>query len=250
MIEQCVKFVGARHARFLTSKTKTGAKILDIGCGRGVTLKALARLGFDTHGFDVTLQAVEGIESSIKVKVAPSLTEAEYSDSYFDEIVIWHVLEHTPNPRDILLEIRRILKPNGVLIVAVPNYESLQSRWAGSAWFHLDIPRHLYHFPVSCLRSLLISCGFTPRSEHHFSLRQNPFGWVQSGLNRLKWLPRNGLYVLLHRRHSEKSAPYTRFIRFQLLILFWLSLPIAVLFSIFATIFRTGATVHIVATRD
>ena len=66
------------------------------------------------------------------------------------------------------------------LIVAVPNFSSWQARWAGAAWFHLDLPRHLFHFPLPALRRLLEECGLACRSEHHFSLRQNPFGCALS----------------------------------------------------------------------
>ena len=65
-----------------------------------------------------------------------------------DQVIVWHVLEHLDEPRATVAEIRRITRPGGRLIVAVPNYSSLQARWAGAAWFHLDLPRHLHHFPV------------------------------------------------------------------------------------------------------
>jgi hypothetical protein len=152
-----------------------------------------------------------------------------------------------PNPREVLVELLRILKPGGELIVAVPNFSSLQARWAGAAWFHLDLPRHLKHFPVTALWQLLDSVGFDCRAAHHFSLRQNPFGWVQSALNKLNWFPRNGLYALLHRRGGFGTLPFSRSIRVSLRILFWLLSPIALVLSVIAAALRSGATVHIVA---
>ena len=77
--------------------------------------------------------------------------------------MIWHVLEHLHDPKGALLEARRILRPGGRLVVAVPNFSSLQARWAGAAWFHLDLPRHLWHFPLAALRRLLADCGFEIR---------------------------------------------------------------------------------------
>ena len=74
--------------------------------------------------------------------------------------------------------------------MAVPNFSSEQARWAGDAWFHLDLPRHLYQFPLESLKRLLRDTGFAPVSDHHFSLRQNPFGWIQSAQNRRASLPR------------------------------------------------------------
>ena len=111
-------------------------------------------------------------------------------------------------------------------------------------WFHLDLPRHLWHFPLAALRSLLETSGFDVESEHHFSLRQNPFGWVQSALNRVPGLPRNGLYTLLQRRAPDTQPAFTPAIRLWL----WLSLlalaPLALAATGVETVLRSGATVH------
>ena len=131
-------------------------------------------------------------------------------------------------------------------MVAVPNLSSIQARWAGSTWFHLDLPRHLFHFPLPGLRRLLEECRFTCQSEHHFSLRQNPFGWVQSFLNRNRSLPRNSLYTLLQRKQSE-AKPFTRLIRFRLRLAYMLGMPIGLMLSVLAAMVRNGATVHVVA---
>ena len=154
--------------------------MLDVGCGRGVLLSALAERGFESHGFEVSPAAAAGVDPRAIMGFGKNLEEAAYPRSYFDQVIIWHVLEHLPDPRRTLDEIPPCLKPGGRLVVAVPNYSSLQARCFGAGWFHLDPPRHLYHFPVEGLRRLLESTGFQVDREHHFSLRQNPFGWVQS----------------------------------------------------------------------
>jgi len=255
LIEWLVRIVGARHAHFLARQCAPGRRILDVGCGRGVTLKALADQGYEAHGFEVHADAMRGIDPRIHTHIADSLQQADFPAESFDEVLIWHVLEHIPNPRQTLSEIHRILRPGGVLIVAVPNWSSWQARWAGSAWFHLDPPRHLFHFPLKALKQLLTANGFTCQSEHHFSLRQNPYGWIQSALNRIPWLPRNGLYALLHRRQSDPTStpPPTVRDRWQHLQ-FWLFLIVfaapALGLSVFAALCRQGATVHVVAVRN
>ena len=160
-----------------------------------------------------------------------------------------HGDRHTRHPDEVLLEVARILRAGGRVIVAVPNYSSLQARWAGSAWFHLDLPRHLCHFPVAGLRRLLENCGFNCRSEHHFSLRQNPFGWIQSALNKLTSLPRNGVYVMLHRHVPNADLPYSGSTRLWLRMLYGLAIPAALLLSFLEALFHRGATVHVVAKR-
>lgn len=247
LIEWLVRLVAARHSRFLTRQSPSGARILDVGCGRGVALRSLVEAGFESHGFERSADAVHGIDPRIQVRIAEDLAAADYPPESFDSVIIWHVLEHVRNPGELLLEVARILKPGGRVIVAVPNYSSQQARWAGSAWFHLDLPRHLYHFPVAGLRQLLENCGFDCRSEHHFSLRQNPFGWIQSVLNRNPRLPRNGLYVLLQRRKGDQRPRFSATTKFRLYAaLFTLSGP-ALVKSVIEALRRSGATVHVVA---
>ena len=232
---------------FSCGQSPPGARVLDVGCGRGVALRALAGAGLEAHGFERSDNAVRGIDPRVQVRIADDLAAANYPAEYFDTVIIWHVLEHVGNPREVLCEVGRILKPGGQVIVAVPNYSSIQSRWAGGAWFHLDLPRHLFHFPVAGLRQLLEQCGFECRSEHHFSLRQNPFGWIQSVLNRTARLPRNGLYVMLQRRKTDRRPKFslpTRVVLYTALLL--LSGPALVL-TVFTAWRKSGATVHVVA---
>ena len=134
-------------------------------------------------------------------------------------------------------------------MVAVPNFSSVQARATGAAWFHLDLPRHLWQFPLAALRDLLGDCGFEVRSEHHFSLRQNPFGWVQSLLNLLPGLPRNGLYTLLQRRAPGAPPPFDLATRAALWLALALGMPLGLLATLVETGLRTGATVHLVAVR-
>jgi 2-polyprenyl-3-methyl-5-hydroxy-6-metoxy-1,4-benzoquinol methylase len=250
LVERLVRWVGARHIEFLSGDLPPHSRVLDLGCGRGVILGALADRGLEVHGVEVSADAARGADPRAEIRIAPRLADAGYPDAHFDEVVIWHVLEHLHDPKHALLEAHRILRPGGRLVVAVPNFSSLQARWAGAAWFHLDLPRHLWQFPLSALRRLLADCGFEIRSEHHFSLRQNPFGWIQSALNRVPGLPRNGLYTLLQRQSKASRPAFDAATRAWL----WLSLPAATPLALAATLVetvaRSGATVHVVAQRQ
>lgn len=248
-IERLVRAVGRRHIGYLSTGLEPGARVLDVGCGRGVVLGPLADRGFEVHGIEISADAVRGADPRAEIRIVDRLVDAGYPDDYFDEVVIWHVLEHLNDPRETVEEVGRILKPGGRLIVAVPNLSSLQARWAGAEWFHLDLPRHLYHFPLSALNQLLRNAGFEVGEDHHFSLRQNPFGWIQSFLNRKSSLPRNGIYELLHRRGAGALPPFDAWTRIRLW--FWLIVlaPVGITLCILAAVFRTGATVHVSARR-
>lgn len=249
VIEWLVRLVASRHIGFLMRQSPPGARVLDVGCGRGVALRALAKAGLEAHGFERSRDAIQGLDRKVQVRIADDLAAADYPVDYFDTVIIWHVLEHLRNPNEVLLEIARILKPGGRVIVAVPNYSSLQARWAGSAWFHLDLPRHLFHFPIAGLRQLLETCGLDYRSEHHFSLRQNPFGWIQSALNRCARLPRNGLYVMLQRRKDDERPRVPLGTRLTLYAALLLLTAPALFLTLAAAALRSGATVHVVAVK-
>lgn len=248
-VEHLVRLVGARHIGFLSRGLPSGARVLDVGCGRGVVLGPLAERGLEVHGVELSAAATRGAHPRAEIRIAPDLRTAGYPDAFFDEVILWHVLEHLPDPRATLMEAHRVLRPGGRLIVAIPNFESWQARWSGADWFHLDLPRHLHHFPLRALRRLLGDLGFEVGASHHFSLRQNPFGWIQSALNKIRGLPRNGLYIVLHQRSRREAPPFGRATRCLLLLAFAVSAPFALALALAEALGRSGATVHVVATR-
>src|SRR5262249_3479382 len=127
------------------------------------------------------------------------------ADSSFDAVVIWHVLEHLSDPRAALLKARAILKPGGLLMVAVPNLASWQAAATGPAWFHLDVPRHYFHFRTGVLTRLIEETGFAVEETSHFNFEQNAYGWMQSLLNRVGFRA-NLLYDLLKDPHARTVA--------------------------------------------
>ncbi len=145
-------------------------KILDIGCGDGVFLDVVRKYGWEPHGVEINSDAAKRA-NALGMKVhAGDLLSAAYPANQFDLIRMWSVLEHTPNPKEVLAEILRILKKGGVLVLQVPNIRSKAFEWFGPYWTGLDLPRHLVHFSPETLQNLLRSVGFTEIKTHFASV--------------------------------------------------------------------------------
>ena len=102
----------------------------------------------------------------------------------FDLLLLNQVLEHLTDPAPTLKALAGILKPEGKLIIGVPNFDSWQSTFGGNTWFHLDVPRHLHHFSLPSLSVLIGQSGLEIQNVSYASPEHDPYGWVQSALNR------------------------------------------------------------------
>jgi 2-polyprenyl-3-methyl-5-hydroxy-6-metoxy-1,4-benzoquinol methylase len=130
-------------------------KILDIGCGNGSYLKTLKDEGWETWGIDISSSATECARKFCPNILTGELHEANFPDVYFDVITMKWMLEHTHNPSNLIEEAYRILKDNGTLLIGIPNIESIEAKLFKKYWYHLDVPRHLYHFSPKTIRLLL-----------------------------------------------------------------------------------------------
>jgi 2-polyprenyl-3-methyl-5-hydroxy-6-metoxy-1,4-benzoquinol methylase len=135
-------------------------KILDIGCGSGGFLNWMKSYGWHTYGCDINDTACERARTRGLDIFWGQLEEAKYPDKFFDVITMNDVLEHIPSPSRVLCECYRILKEDGLLIVNLPNFDCFDRKIFQGNWYHLDAPRHLYHFSVSTLKWMLGKNGF------------------------------------------------------------------------------------------
>ncbi len=139
---------------------ETRGRMLDLGCGSGELLARMRALGWHTEGIDVDPIAAEAARRhGFKVRVG-SLHEQGFPGASFDAIVMSHVIEHVHHPRELLKEVRRILKPGRRLVIATPNARSLGHRLLRSRWPFLDPPRHLQIFTPQALEALVRAAGF------------------------------------------------------------------------------------------
>lgn len=136
-----------------------GGRALDIGCSTGAFLASLAKRGWQAYGVEPDPVSAARAQKLPGVTVfATTLEAARFESASFDLITMWHVLEHLPDPLASVREIRRLLKPGGVLIVLLPNAGSLEADIFGEYWKGMDLPRHFYHFTPATV-SLLMERG-------------------------------------------------------------------------------------------
>jgi SAM-dependent methyltransferase len=143
-----------------TLEQETPGRLLDVGCGRGDLGAALVAQGWCVAGVDPSSEAVAFARARGVDAQAGTLERVEYEDESFDAVVMRHSLEHVPDPIADLRRIHRLLKPGGLLLLALPNFDSWERHRFGSAWFHLDLPRHRTHFGPGSLRLALEKSGF------------------------------------------------------------------------------------------
>ena len=137
-----------------------GGRILDVGCGNGFYLKWLKEHGWETYGVEISEKACQVAQKNCLKVFNGELLEAKFPSNYFDVVVINQVLEHVYSPNKYVREARRILKPNGLFIVCVPNLGSFEEQTFRENWYALDVPRHLYFFEIVTLKVLLEKNGF------------------------------------------------------------------------------------------
>lgn len=154
-------------------------RILDVGCGNGFFLKWMKEHGWETYGVEISQAACQVAQKHGLEVFQGELAEAKYPPNHFDVVVMNQVLEHVYSPRNYFREIKRILKPNGLLIACVPNFNCFESRLFGPFWLALEAPRHLYFFTPETLQKLAKQEGF--QAER---LKSKSFGLPWSGIKK------------------------------------------------------------------
>ena len=146
LVETGVRFFRIFRQKRIERFIRKG-RILDIGCGRGEFLSLMRERGWEAIGLELNEETARDARNVFGLEVKTgNLVDAQFKESFFDVITMWHVLEHLPDPVQTIDECRRILKPGGLLVIALPHFDSLQAKISGKYWFHLDLPYHLFHF--------------------------------------------------------------------------------------------------------
>lgn len=166
--------------------------LLDLGCGLGYFLNGVKEdKTFEAIGADVSDEAVNYVEKEFGIKVVKENHLNTINDNHFDIITQWHVMEHVHRLDERMKLLKRILKKDGTMFIAVPISNSFDSRYYKTFWDGYDVPRHLYHFTPSSFTKLMNENGFdvvsqkamlfdapyiSMRSEYH---KKSKFGFIK-----------------------------------------------------------------------
>lgn len=133
---------------------KSKGNLLDIGAGTGDFLLVAKQNGWNAIGIEPSEKA-KAIAQQKGVELKSNLSE--FQDHSFDLITMWHVLEHVPNLENQIKELQRLLKPNGSIVIAVPNFKSFDADYYKEFWAAYDVPRHLWHFSKTAIQKLFLA---------------------------------------------------------------------------------------------
>jgi len=152
-------------------------KFLDVGCGGGSYLYRVKQWGWDAYGVEPSKSGVKQARALELDVRHGELTDAKFSDSFFDVIRLNHVLEHLVDPQRTFLEIHRILMLEGVIYITVPNTRSFNFWLFNENWYGLDAPRHVISY---CPKALAYLCRATGFEVVNISFRSGAFNFVRS----------------------------------------------------------------------
>ncbi len=151
----------AEHICDLLRQRTPGARLLDIGFGRGYVLQMAQVYGFEAYGLDSSPARVEPMLPLFGHRVAHAVVGRDpFPWDSFDVVVFSHVLEHLPNPGGALVDIASIMNPGGWLYVAVPDVDSMDFKIFGKHWDVISPLVHLQYFTEESLTRVLESSGF------------------------------------------------------------------------------------------
>lgn len=149
-----------KRCRAVTRHVRSG-RLLDVGCATGDFLGEMRRQAdWVVVGIEPSHRAARYAHEHVGLDVVEGvLNTAPFAPGSFDAITMWDVLEHVYDPRQVIAQAARLLRPGGVLLINHPNLESLDRRLFGNLWLGWELPRHLYLFPTQLLQQLMAEHG-------------------------------------------------------------------------------------------
>lgn len=189
--------------------------LLDIGSGTGYFADAMKHSGWKVRGIEINEKAREFSRIHFNIDVSEPAEIHLLPSGTFDCITLWHVLEHFHNPDEYMREISRLLKPEGLCFIALPNCSSYDAAHYKKFWAAYDVPRHLWHFSPDSFRKFADKSGFEiirtltlPLDVFYISIMSEKYKWSKmafmKGMIKGKWFFIRSLF----RKEKSSSLVY------------------------------------------
>lgn len=146
-----------KKLKIVSSFNKNKGSLLDVGAGTGDFLNAAKNDGWSISGVEPNSKA-RNLANQKKIYLVEDIYQLPTQK--YDVITLWHVLEHVPNLFEYIETLKSLLKKNGTLIIAVPNYKSYDAKYYKEFWAAYDVPRHLWHFSSNGIKKLFAKFNF------------------------------------------------------------------------------------------
>ena len=158
---QIVRKIAVKQKLYLLNAFAKTKVHLDIGCGTGEFLNACKNAGYKTKGIEPSDIASNQAIINFDLNVSKNTDLSQFETGEFETISMWHVLEHVPELKLTIKQLKRILMKEGKVIIAVPNLKSWDAHYYKEYWAAWDVPIHLWHFSKNSLQKLFELHGFT-----------------------------------------------------------------------------------------
>lgn len=148
------------------------ASLLDIGAGTGAFLNKAFKSGWSVTGLEPDEGARKICKDKYNIEIALPEKLFDLPAEKYDAVTMWHVLEHVHQLHEYMHQVKRVLKPHGIALIALPNYTSADAREYKEYWAAYDVPRHLYHFAPLAMRNLA--------AQHQLKLKKIKPMWLDA----------------------------------------------------------------------
>jgi SAM-dependent methyltransferase len=192
------KWTLVQKAKLVIGQTTETGRVLDIGAGIGAFLSVMKEKGWEIKGIEPDEGARRKAVQLFSLSLEPPTALGQLPLGSFDAVTLWHVLEHVHSLHGYIEQLKSLLRNDGKLFIAVPNYTSVDAAAYRNYWAAYDVPRHLYHFAPKSIESLASAHGLRVIAKRpmwfdsfYISLLSSKYhkgktSWIGAGINGLR----------------------------------------------------------------